>query len=110
MEEKRLFSRFNISCNIAVTPNFRIVAFNARLENIGEGGIRIVLRERLDIATLLNLEISPLDERKSIICEGEVIWVNEKITEEGNRSFYTGIKFTNISEEDRAKIRSEWSI
>ncbi len=110
MEERRLFRRSKIICNITVTPVLKIVAFNARLENMGEGGIRIVLKERLDIATQLDIEISPLDEKKSIRCKGEVIWVNKKSIDESDLSFDTGIKFVNISEEGRAKIRSEWSI
>jgi hypothetical protein len=109
MRERRLFPRSGSSCNISVTSDFRILAFNARLENMGEGGIRIVLRERLDIATPLNIEISPPDKRKSILCKGEVIWVNEKITDEGAFSFDTGIKFTDINEEDRVRIRNEQS-
>ena len=110
MEERRLFRRSEISCNITIIPAFKIVAFNGRLENISEGGIRIVLREKLDIGTQLDLEISPQDENKSITCKGKVIWVNEKSTDERDLSFDTGIKFVNINEEDRAKIRSEWSI
>jgi hypothetical protein len=46
------------------------------------------------------------DKGKSIICRGEVIWGNEKIAGEEERSFDTGIKFINISEEDRVRIRS----
>jgi hypothetical protein len=106
MEERRASPRSSISCKISVTSDFRILVFNAGVENIGEGGIRIVLRERLDIAAPLDVELFLPDKGKSIICSGEVIWVNEKIAGGEECSFDAGIKFINISEEDRARIRS----
>jgi hypothetical protein len=106
MKERRIFPRSNINCKISVISDFRILVFNTEVENIGEGGIRVVLREKLGVSTPLDIEIFPADKGMPIKCKGEVIWGNEKVIKEKEHVFDTGVKFTYISEEGKARIRS----
>ena len=103
MKERRLFPRSKISCKISVIFGLRILVFNADIENIGEGGIRVVLNERLAASTPLDVEI--FGKGIYIKLKGEVIWSNEKNTDKKERVFDTGIKFIDIDEYDRGRIK-----
>jgi len=106
-KEKRMFPRANLTCRISVILDFRILVFNSEIENIGEGGIRVTLDEKLPVSTPLTLEISVTDKKIYIKCKGEVIWANEKkLTKDERYVFDTGIKFTNLSNSKKEEIRS----
>ena len=72
--EKRRFVRANFPCKIAIyTPAQHILA--SHTENIGAGGVRVILEEKLEIASNVGLEIYL--EKEPIVCEGKIVWVVE---------------------------------
>jgi hypothetical protein len=103
MKERRLSPRSTINCKISVVLGLRILVFNADIENIGEGGIRAVLSEKLDIAT--SLEIDIFNKQVYLKLKGEVIWSNEKFVDQTACGFDTGIKFIDTTKDDKEKIR-----
>ncbi|MBN1913539.1 MAG: PilZ domain-containing protein [Candidatus Omnitrophica bacterium] len=109
MEERRRYDRNKMNCKISIMSNLRILVYNAEIENIGEGGIRILLKDKLAVSTVLDLEIFPLDTGVSIKCKGEIIWGNEKKISDKEHVFDTGVKFMNIKEADRKRIKS-WDL
>lgn len=98
-QEKRRFVRANFPCEIIVfTPEkYR---FTSQTENIGAGGLRIVVREKLSMASTVELKIYFGDE--PIVCKGKVVWMIEKVPS----LFDIGLEFFDLREKDRIFIDS----
>jgi len=103
--EKRKFKRINIACNVMVIFGERILLFNTHSENLGNGGMRVILWEKLHVGTPVELELFFTENQKSSKCRGEVSWVKEKIGSGGEGLFNTGIKFIDISNSVREEIK-----
>ncbi len=102
-EEKRNFIRANFPCKILIyTPSEHTLI--SHTENIGAGGVRVIIEESLDISSLVGLEI--FLSGAQIICKGRIVWVVGKSGSkkaEGN-IWDTGIEFYEISDRDRKII------
>lgn len=73
-----------------------------RTIDISEGGMKLLLNEKLDKGVLLELKIFIPSHGKHVQAEGDVAWA-EEVTEKdafGRRLFYAGIKFSAINEPD----------
>jgi len=103
--EKRKFPRVNITCKISVTFADRLLVFNTHTENISAAGIRIILQEKLNISTMLDIELFLLGKEIPIRSKGRVVWADE-ITPVGirHRLFDTGIEFIEINDYNREEI------
>jgi len=103
-EEKRKFARVIFPCRIVIGSPIRLLV--SHTENIGEGGIRVILEEKLSVHTMVGLEIY-VEKEKPIKCKGKVRWIGEKINPIARESllFDTGIEFVGISESDRQYIK-----
>jgi len=105
MEERRAFPRTRVDCRMAVFSDLRILAFNSDIINIGAGGVRLMLRDKLPIATPIQLELSLSREPMPVQCRGEITWFKERNPNESSPHILdTGIKFTDLSEEGRKTI------
>ncbi len=101
--ERRKYPRANFPCKVFVGSPIRLLT--SHVENIGGGGMKVILEERLKPFTIVGLEMF-VEKEKPIKCKGKVIWVKEKVNplEREPVSFETGIKFVEISECDREYI------
>jgi len=103
--ERRKFPRINIACNVTVIFGERLLLFNAHADNLGNGGLRVILEERLHIGTLVELELFLAGNQKPLKCKGEVSWIKEK-SSAGHKSFFnTGIKFVELNDSVREEIK-----
>jgi len=102
--ERRRYSRAEFPCKIFVGAPIRLL--HSHTENISEGGIKVILEEKLRPFTIVGLEIF-VDKEKPIKCKGKVIWVKERVNplERKPVSFETGIEFIEIADCDREYIR-----
>ncbi|GAG15733.1 unnamed protein product, partial [marine sediment metagenome] len=79
-------------------------------KNISLGGIRLALNEKLLLDTVLKLQFSISTNPKPIFTLGRIVWIKEasesSTGQKEERLFATGIKFTQISPEDEAALRS----
>lgn len=104
--EKRGFPRANVACKISVVSGERLLIFSSHTENIGAGGIRVIIEEKIEYSTAVDLDLFLLDKEKPLKCKGQIVWINEiKPTENKPRLFDTGIQFIEISDSDRRQIR-----
>ena len=101
MKERRLFPRAKLKCRISVIMDLRILVFNSDVENIGAGGLRVLLQERLESTTPVKLEVFPIDKEFCLKCNGDIIWSSEN---QEKRSFDTGIRFLDIDDGKRSQI------
>ena len=103
--EKRKFIRANFPCKILIyTPQKHTIV--SHTENIGVGGIRVVIDENLSISSFVGLEV--LINEARIICKGRIVWVVEKSGPKNSESniWDTGIEFYEIVEKDKKIINS----
>lgn len=107
-QDKRKFPRLsvNVEVNYVVAGEEAPEYFTTASKNLSTGGVCIVVFEKMDTGTLLDLRFSVPELNKFIIAKGRVVWIRElsiqgKTTDAG---FEAGIEFVTISEEDRRKI------
>jgi len=93
LNERRRFKRAFYPCRVIIysQPPHGI---DTVTQNIGAGGVRVILEEKLSMLTSVGIELKVIDE--PVLLKGRVIWVVS-----GDKGFDTGIEFFQISEEDR---------
>jgi len=101
----RRFVRANFPCKITIyTPDEHTLCTHT--ENIGAGGIKVIIEEHLETSSLVGLEL--MLKTTPIVCKGRVVWVTKKesIARRGFFLFDTGIEFYEIKDKDQKKIKS----
>lgn len=99
--ERRQFRRANFPCEIDIlTAPLHVI--KCRTENIGAGGVRVMIDENLPISSFVGLKLYL--SKKPIECRGRVVWVVERKVKGKKTKFDTGIEFNQISKEDRKVI------
>lgn len=98
---RRKFPRANYPCRITVRRKDHPDSLSAHTENIGTGGICVMLPKDLGIFAPVEIKLDLLDGHPSIECDGTIVWIVEK-KQEKNKTFDTGIEFTNL-------VRADWS-
>lgn len=100
-KERRKYTRFKKTLDVIYT-----VAKKPRLSNnghtidISEGGMKLLLDEKLTKGIIMDLKISIPGSPQDAEVEGEVVWCEEASHDEasGKRHFCHGIKFLAIKE------------
>ena len=103
--EKRNFIRANFPCKILIyTPAEHVLI--SHTENIGAGGVRVIIEESLDISSLVGLEV--FLSGTQIICKGRIVWVVKKVgsNEDEADIWDTGVEFYEIAERDRKVVEN----
>jgi len=100
---RREFPRAEYPCNITVKRKDNSERISTQTQNIGVGGICIVLPKDLGIFAPVETELDLLDGGPIVVCDGTIVWIVEKKGEE-NPTFDTGVEFTNLKEEDANRI------
>lgn len=97
-KERRVFERIEDIVSARYRTRMGKLEDVSSVKNIGGGGIRLSLPERLSLCTAVDLEIVIPDDPKPFPAIGEVVWVREVSISGGNVAGYfdTGIKFTKI--------------
>ena len=103
--DRRKFPRVNYECNISMkTEGERPEVISTRTENIGIGGICVVIKKELTLFKDVELEVTLEDSNPPVRCGGSVVWVVKKNYPASAISFDIGIEFTNIKGADRNRI------
>ena len=104
---RRKFPRANYPCLIIIRHNHAgPEAMLTHTENIGIGGVCIILKRGIKLFTPVELEIDLLDTTTHIKCEGKVVWsVQRRNSEDKKPSFYdTGVEFINVNMKDQQRV------
>jgi len=103
--ERRRAIRVKFPYTIIINTSGGDVVFTYT-EDIGANGVKVVIRQRLEVNSPLELKI--YIEEEPLLCKGRVAWVRERESRylEGTVLFDTGIEFSQIGEEERALIKS----
>jgi c-di-GMP-binding flagellar brake protein YcgR len=102
---RRKFPRANYKCLITIRKRLTSKTISTQTENIGAGGICIIVKEDLGLFQGVDLELYLDEKQPPIKCGGTVVWVVKKTSAKKNAYLYdTGIEFIDIRPEDREKI------
>ncbi|MFH1691453.1 MAG: PilZ domain-containing protein [Candidatus Omnitrophota bacterium] len=108
-EEKRRYPRLDINVNI----NWKKVVENTASDtvvrgvskNISEGGICLIVYERLNIGDVVVLDIE-LPVGKVIKSRGKVAWVKDFEIIGREKGYDVGVELIDISQQDRDILRN----
>lgn len=107
-KERRRHVRFKKALELTYMIEKRPHLKNGRTVDISEGGLKLLLAEKLAVGTIMDLHITLPDSAKSveIEIEGEVVWSSEAKEDavSDKRLFYSGIKFFAMPEPSGANF------
>ncbi|MFH1655148.1 MAG: PilZ domain-containing protein [Candidatus Omnitrophota bacterium] len=106
---RRKFPRAKYPCLVIIRKNHdEPEAMLTHTENLGIGGVCVVLKKNLGMFAPVELELDLMDTQSHIKCEGKAVWiVQRKDTVDRKPSFFdTGIEFVNIKKEDSKRVLS----
>ena len=104
---RRRFARIMYPCLVRVLSNGpQPDIFLTHTENIGVGGIYIIVKKEIKLFACVDIEIDLMDEVDHILVSGRAVWsVRRKTVESLKPSFYDiGIEFENIDDKYKLKL------
>lgn len=103
---RRKFPRAKYSCSIFIKKKDSSRAISTRTENIGAGGICVMLDEDLGLFQTVDLELRLDDNNPPIKSSATVVWVVKKHPEKkGDIYLYdTGVEFVNLTDAERERL------
>lgn len=103
---RRKFPRANYKCLIAIKKRLTSKTISTQTENVGAGGICVIIKEDLGLFQGVDLELYLDDTRPPIKCGGTVVWVVKKSdsSKKSAHLYDTGVEFIDIRPEDRDRI------
>lgn len=106
---RRKFPRVIYPCLVVVrTDHDQQDALLAHTENVGIGGLCVILRRELKLFSPVDIQLDLLDMGEHIKCKGKVVWViRRKATESTKPMFYdVGIEFVDMPDSDHQRIEN----
>ena len=104
--DQRAFPRFSVECDILIEGKAG-QPIRAKTENLGAGGVCVILKEALEKLTHVRLRLNLDKKTPAIECDGRVIWtVPSKEFASKKVTFDTGVEFLNLPPETGAAIMS----
>ena len=103
---RRKFPRVSFPCLVTVQSQEEKDSILTHTENLGIGGVCVVLKKALKMFSPVVLELDLLDGSEHIQCKGKVVWsIRRKGDEEIKPFFYDiGVEFTDIDKNDVKRI------
>ncbi|MFO8052825.1 MAG: PilZ domain-containing protein [Candidatus Omnitrophota bacterium] len=100
--ERRKFVRVSLPLQISLSN--QSYAISTKTENISAGGIRLILKKKLENGLIVNLKIRNI-KKEPINCQGRILWVFSRMnSSQENKILYdTGIEFYKIKK-DQVKL------
>lgn len=104
--DQRRFPRANYKCIVTLRQEGKPSTVSTTTENIGLGGICILLEKSLDIFSAVDLELSLDDGKPPVRVQGTVVWVVRRRDVKKGPNFDTGVEFADISAEEKARLEA----
>jgi len=102
--ERRTAARVPFPCKIMISSPVRLLV--SHTENLSEGGLRVMLEEKLSPFTVVGIELY-VDKGKPIKCKGKIAWVKDILNPIAREATLhdTGIKFIEMDEFDKVYLK-----
>ena len=97
--DQRKFPRVEYPCKVIIMGSGAKEVFSTHTENIGTGGICVILIKELPKFCPVEILLYLKDAKGPIECNGRVVWVVQR-----EEKFDTGIEFIDIKETDYLRV------
>ncbi len=103
---RRKFPRASYKCLLSIKKRLNARTISTHTENIGAGGICVLIKEDLGLFQGVDLELFLGEKDPPVRCGGTIVWVVKKSEskQKGPTIYDTGIEFIDIRPEDRERI------
>ena len=102
---KRKFPRVHLRCELTVNPQGQEKSFRGFTENVGTGGVAMILQEPLERFSECHIHLEIEKDQNPVECRGKIVWVvPSRDLLSSDKSFDTGIEFTEIKENFRLRL------
>lgn len=102
---QRRFPRAQYQCVVSIRQEGKETALSTVTENIGLGGVCVLLERGLDVFSPAELSITLKDGKPPLQVRGTVVWVVRRRGLAGSK-FDTGIEFVEVTPPDRARLEA----
>ncbi|MFH1799120.1 MAG: PilZ domain-containing protein [Candidatus Omnitrophota bacterium] len=105
MDERR-FPRVKYTCLIKVHGEDQEKPIEAFTENIGTGGVCVIVEKEFKLFEGISLEIALGDGGDIILCKGTIVWVVKKhcVKKLEKNTYDVGVEFLDILKEDKQRV------
>lgn len=105
---RRKFPRVNYPCLVVIKSGESAKdVILTHTENVGVGGVCVILKKGIEVFTAVEVEIDLLDLGNHIRCPGKIVWnVQRKVESNKKPLFYDiGVEFNNLPDEDFSRLK-----
>ncbi len=104
---KRKFPRLHLTCEVVVQPMGKQKAFTASTEDVGMGGVSVMLPEPLERFDRCKISLELKDGEPPVQCIGRSVWViPSQDRKSAKKNFDTGFEFLDLDEFSRKRLRA----
>ncbi|HQP09802.1 MAG TPA: PilZ domain-containing protein [Candidatus Omnitrophota bacterium] len=109
--DRRQFPRVNYPCLVIINRSDdgdeKDNVILTHTDNIGIGGVCVVLKQSVKMFSEVDLELDLLDLGDHICCRGKVVWNVQRQREAAEKPLFfdIGIEFMNISPDNQARLK-----
>ena len=108
--DRRKFPRVNYPCLVVIidggsdTKDYILT----HTENIGIGGICVILKKNVKVFSPVEIELDLLDLANHIRCNGKVVWNIQRKADIKNKplSYDIGIEFSSLERKEQARLEA----
>ena len=104
---RRKFPRAHYKCLISIKRKDSPKVISTYTENIGAGGICVIINQDLGLFQGVDLELDLANGvSENVKCNGTVVWVVKKrdIKDKGVMQYDTGIEFVDLNEGSQKRV------
>src|SRR5512139_796735 len=105
--ERRKYPRFNVDLPIQYNKIALSISHNGRIMNLSEGGMMMHSAERMEIGQHLKSKLTYIlgSEIDTVEMQAEVVWRSIYLNKAWG-DFRCGVKFLDVAEKDKAKLKT----
>jgi hypothetical protein len=104
---KRKFPRRHLTCEVAIQPVGKQKALTASTEDVGMGGVSVMLLEPLERFDRCKISLELKDGEPPVQCTGRSVWViPSQDRKSSKKKFDTGFEFLDLDECSRKRLRA----
>jgi len=104
---KRKFPRLHLTCDVEILPVGKPKSFTASTEDIGLGGVSVLLPEALERFDRCKIHIELKDGAAPVQCTGRSVWViPSQDRKSAKKNFDTGLEFLDMDDQSRKRLQS----
>ena len=104
---KRKFPRLHLTCEVSILPAGKRKAFIASTEDVGMGGVSVMLPEPLVRFDRCKISLELKDGEPPIHCTGRSVWVIPSQDQKSSKkNFDTGLEFLDMDEFSRKRLKA----